>query len=190
MENMHIPEFDFPEDKEKTPLLHITVSRNENDFYEMTQNLRFASTFSRISCIAGYVIILVFLINTALLALMVGDFRSVLFYGIYAAAAIVLMLLPRYISKREFTLAPNNGQSYTYSFFLHHFTFIGQYGAGSFSYDHAERAHEGVGGFSIILLDGTAHYIPKRDLSREDTKMLRAVLTNKLGSKFNAKSAF
>lgn len=177
--------FDFPADRDKTPLVSVSVTLTEKDIYDMAQELYFRHGGFRVQYIAGVVLFMLFFGNIALLCIMSGDFISALIYAAITAIAAMSLCIPKHIAKGLYRKPPYDSGFHSYSFYLHHFDYACEYRGAAVSYDMISSGRENVSGFILIMADGTYHYIPKAGLSEDTLRMLRAVMENKLGSKFS-----
>lgn len=178
--------FDFPADRDKTPLVSVNVTLTEKDLYDMAQELYFRHGSFRVMYILGVVLFMLFFGNIALLCIMSGDFISAAVYAAITAAAALSLCMPKYIARGIYRKPPYNSGYHSYSFYLHHFDYACEHRGARISYDMALEGRENVSGFILTMADGTYHYIPKTGLSDDTKKMLRAVMENKLGSKFSS----
>lgn len=178
--------FDFPDDRDKTPLVSVNVTLTEKDIYDMAQALYFRSGGFRVQYIVGIVLFMLFFANVALLCIMSGDFISALVYAAITAIAALSLCMPKHIAKGLYRKPPYNSGYHSYSFYLHHFDYACEYRGAAISYDMISSGRENVSGFILTMADGTYHYIPKSGLSDDTLHMLHAVMENKLGSKFSS----
>ena len=176
--------FDFPCDKDKQPLVSVTVTRSEHDYYDALQSSFFKSAFGKIGFYFSVAICGLFFLNVALTAALSKVFIAAVIYFILAVLFALLLFSVKFAAKKMAASAPNDSSFYSYSFYRHHFTFISDYNAAYIDYDLAARADENAARLLIFMTDGSVHIIPKKDIEKESADMLRAVMQNKLGSKF------
>lgn len=180
--------FDFPSDKGKEPLVSFTVSCGEKDLKQLEQAMLFKSGGAYIFTLIGAVLLVLILLQIVLTAIAAGQPMLAVSYVIFALLAALELYLNAQKVSRAVRRAPNGCGSFTYSFYRHHFTFKSDYEGISESYERIARGVEDTLEFMLFRDDGKTYLIPKKELSDEEKKLMRAVMENKLGGKFTVKS--
>lgn len=176
--------FTFPNDKEKTPIVTVETARNEKDMCDLTEQAVYFKNSSKIAHIILIVLVMLFLGNVVLAAVLSLNFTAAVIYLLIIGAIIYSETDIKRSAKKAAKLIPNNSAYFRYKFYKHHFDFESQYAAASIDYELIARASENSCGFSIFMKDGGMHYIPKAALEKEKSELVRAVLKNKIGDKF------
>ncbi|MGN1136367.1 MAG: hypothetical protein ACI4SF_09125 [Oscillospiraceae bacterium] len=180
--------FEFPDDKEKEPLVSFTVSCGEKDFNQLEQSMLFKSGGAYIFTALGAVLAVLILIQIIIAAIAAGQPFLAVSYTAFALLIALEMYLNVRNVKKAVRNAPNDSGSFTYAFYRHHFTFASDYEGISESYEAISRGVEDTLEFMLFRNDGKTYLIPKQELSDEALAMLRAVMENKLGGKFTVKA--
>ncbi len=177
--------FSFPADKDKEPLVGFTVSCGKKDYEQLNRSVMFGG--SKAGLLIAAVLGGLFLAQIIFAAFMSGEYLAGTAYTVFGALVIIAYISPKISAGRLSKLAPNDSSYFVYSFYRHHFTFVSEYEGLSLSYDDLFSALENSLVFILYGNDGSAKIIPKRELEKENSAMLHAVLENKLGSKFTVK---
>lgn len=180
--------FEFTGDKGKEPLVSFTVSCGEKDFKQLEQAMLFKSGGAYIFTMIGAVLAVLIVLQIVFMAIAAGQPLLAVSYVVFALLIALEMLLDAQKVSKAVRKAPNGSGSCTYSFYRHHFTFASEYEGISESYERIVRGVENTLEVMLFRDDGKTYLIPKQGLSDEEKKLLRAVMENKLGGKFTAKT--
>lgn len=180
--------FEFPDDKNKTPLVAFTVKKEDIDFKRFKTNVMFES-FGQIAFLyLGAVLAVLILLQIAITAIAAGQPFLAVCYVVFGLLAAALQIINSKKISDFATKAPNDSREFSYAFYKHHFTFKSDYEGLSESYENIIRASEDIICFIFFRDDGKAFFIPKKSLDDKQRSMLHAVMQNKLGSKFAERS--
>ncbi len=180
--------FDFPDDKGKEPLVSFTVNCGEKDFKQLEQTMLFKSGGTYIFAVIGAILAVLIVLQIVLVAIAAGQPMLAVSYVVFALLIALEMFLNAQKVSRSVRKAPNGSGNCTYNFYRHHFTFSSEYEGVNESYERIVRGVENTLEVMLFRDDGKTYLIPKGELSDEQKKLLRAVMENKLGGKFNVKT--
>ena len=141
--------FTFPNDKEKTPIVTVEAARNEKDMCDLTEQAVYFKNSSKIAHIILIVLVMLFLGNVVLAAVLSHNFTAAVMYLLVIGAIIYSETDIKRSAKKAAKLIPNNSAYFRYKFYKHHFDFESQYAAASIDYELIARASENSCGFSI-----------------------------------------
>lgn len=180
--------FSFPSDKGKDPLVSFTVSCGGKDYKQLEQSMLFKSGGAYVFIALGTVLAVLILLQIIIAAVAAGQPFLAVSYTAFALLIALEMYLNVRKVKKAVRNAPNDSGSFTYAFYRHHFTFASDYEGICESYERIARGVEDTLEFMLFRDDGKTYLIPKKELSDEEKKLMRAVMENKLGGKFTVKS--